>query len=75
MSGEGRYNRFRGEASSSSSSTNSSGGNSRPEERNVKAIVANHYNQIPEVGIEARKETRIYHMRNFNNWIKSMIIG
>jgi len=37
-------------------------------------IVAQHYNQIEEKGLEERKQSRIFHMRNFNNWIKSMLI-
>ncbi|KFM66263.1 mRNA cap guanine-N7 methyltransferase, partial [Stegodyphus mimosarum] len=37
-------------------------------------IVAQHYNQIQEKGLEERKQSRIFHMRNFNNWVKSMLI-
>ncbi|XP_054716405.1 mRNA cap guanine-N7 methyltransferase-like isoform X2 [Uloborus diversus] len=37
-------------------------------------IVAQHYNQIQERGLEERKQSRIFHMRNFNNWVKSMLI-
>lgn len=37
-------------------------------------IVAEHYNKIQEKGLEERKQSRIFHMRNFNNWIKSMLI-
>lgn len=45
------------------------------EEGDKARVVANHYNQIPEVGIVKRTESRIFFMRNFNNWTKSMIIG
>ena len=37
--------------------------------------MAQHYNSLPETGLAARTESRIYHMRNFNNWIKSQLIG
>ncbi|PRD26581.1 UNVERIFIED_CONTAM: rnmt [Trichonephila clavipes] len=37
-------------------------------------IVAQHYNKIEEKGLEERKQSRIFYMRNFNNWIKSMLI-
>eukprot|EP00088_Acartia_fossae_P014760 TRINITY_DN1795_c0_g1_i2.p1 TRINITY_DN1795_c0_g1~~TRINITY_DN1795_c0_g1_i2.p1 ORF type:complete len:378 (-),score=82.01 TRINITY_DN1795_c0_g1_i2:174-1307(-) len=40
----------------------------------VGHIVASHYNKLEEKGIGHRKESRIYFMRNFNNWIKSMLI-
>ena len=32
--------------------------------------VARHYNTLEEKGQESRKDSRIYYMRNFNNWIK-----
>ncbi|XP_054629662.1 mRNA cap guanine-N7 methyltransferase [Dunckerocampus dactyliophorus] len=37
--------------------------------------VANHYNQLQEVGLAARSNSRIFFMRNFNNWVKSVLIG
>ncbi|XP_077456923.1 mRNA cap guanine-N(7) methyltransferase isoform X1 [Stigmatopora argus] len=37
--------------------------------------VANHYNRLQEVGLAARSQSRIFFMRNFNNWIKSVLIG
>ena len=36
--------------------------------------VAEHYNNLGEGGIQHRNESRIRYMRNFNNWIKSMLI-
>lgn len=38
------------------------------------AIVAAHYNTIEEKGLEERNKSRIVYLRNFNNWIKSMLI-
>lgn len=45
------------------------------EEACVGSVVAQHYNQLSERGVAERKESRIFHMRNLNNWIKSRIIG
>ncbi|KAF1382115.1 hypothetical protein PFLUV_G00161100 [Perca fluviatilis] len=37
--------------------------------------VATHYNSLQEVGLAARSRSRIFFMRNFNNWLKSVLIG
>lgn len=37
--------------------------------------VAAHYNQIQQRGLGARRESRVFHMRSFNNWIKATLIG
>ena len=37
--------------------------------------VAKFYNKLEEKGKEFRQDSRIYHMRNFNNWLKSMLIN
>lgn len=37
--------------------------------------VASHYNRLQEVGLAARSRSRIFFMRNFNNWLKSVLIG
>ncbi|CAB02758.2 mRNA cap guanine-N(7) methyltransferase [Caenorhabditis elegans] len=37
--------------------------------------VASHYNKVLQVGIEGRKESRIFFMRNMNNWVKSQLIN
>ncbi|KAA8579399.1 hypothetical protein FQN60_002484, partial [Etheostoma spectabile] len=34
-----------------------------------------HYNRLQEVGLAARSRSRIFFMRNFNNWLKSVLIG
>uniref|UniRef100_A0A914W1V4 mRNA cap guanine-N(7) methyltransferase n=1 Tax=Plectus sambesii TaxID=2011161 RepID=A0A914W1V4_9BILA len=37
--------------------------------------VAQHYNAVPEKGVAERVKSRIFYLRNFNNWTKSMLIG
>ena len=44
------------------------------DEKGISQLVASHYNDLKESGVEFRKESRIYYMRNFNNWTKSMLI-
>lgn len=39
------------------------------------AVVAAHYNALEEKGLTERNKSRIVHLRNFNNWIKSMLIS
>jgi len=53
-------------------STNSYGNRDRG---GLAPVVAKHYNEIEEKGVAAREESRIFHMRSFNNWIKSMLIS
>lgn len=38
-------------------------------------VVATHYNELEEKGLAERSKSRIFHMRNFNNWIKSVLIN
>ena len=49
--------------------------NANENEASVGSVVAQHYNQLSERGLAERKESKIFHMRNLNNWIKSRIIG
>ncbi|XP_057291915.1 mRNA cap guanine-N7 methyltransferase-like [Hydractinia symbiolongicarpus] len=39
------------------------------------SAVAKHYNEIPAGTKELRKDSRIFHLRSFNNWIKSVMIN
>lgn len=43
--------------------------------RGIAATVAEHYNQLKETGRFDRNKSRIFHMRSFNNWIKSTLIA
>nr|CAH7736607.1 unnamed protein product [Callosobruchus chinensis] len=38
-------------------------------------VVATHYNSIEEKGLSERSKSRIFYLRNFHNWIKSMLIN
>uniref|UniRef100_A0A1I7TTH8 mRNA cap guanine-N(7) methyltransferase n=1 Tax=Caenorhabditis tropicalis TaxID=1561998 RepID=A0A1I7TTH8_9PELO len=39
------------------------------------AEVADHYNNVRQAGIQDRQQSRIFFMRNMNNWIKSQLIN
>ncbi|RZC38369.1 mRNA cap guanine-N7 methyltransferase [Asbolus verrucosus] len=54
--------------------TNDGGVVNKPAEGYAK-VVATHYNQLEEKGLDERSKSRIVYMRNFHNWIKSMLIN
>ncbi|PAA66152.1 hypothetical protein BOX15_Mlig024127g3, partial [Macrostomum lignano] len=37
--------------------------------------VAQHYNRVLQSSIASRAESRAFYLRNFNNWVKSVLIG
>lgn len=39
------------------------------------SVVATHYNSLEEKGLAERFKSKIFYMRNFNNWVKSMLIS
>ncbi|XP_043216855.1 mRNA cap guanine-N7 methyltransferase-like [Amphibalanus amphitrite] len=41
----------------------------------LATAVANHYNQLENTGVRDRIKSPIFYLRNFNNWVKSMLIG
>ncbi|XKL60618.1 hypothetical protein PGB90_007675 [Kerria lacca] len=43
--------------------------------KNFTSVVAAHYNTLEDKGLDARNKSRIVYLRNFNNWIKSMLIN
>ncbi|THH09356.1 hypothetical protein EW145_g2067 [Phellinidium pouzarii] len=38
-------------------------------------LVVQHYNQRPDVGVSQRQQSPIIGLKNFNNWVKSVIIA
>lgn len=46
-----------------------------PEVDNHTKFVATHYNKLEEKGLDERSKSSIFYMRNFNNWIKSVLIN
>lgn len=44
-------------------------------EEDAASLVAAHYNSRTDVGLSARRESPILPLRQFNNWVKSVLIG
>lgn len=45
------------------------GTSSKPIDTN-SSVVAQHYNKLEEKGLSERFNSKIFYLRNFNNWIK-----
>lgn len=41
----------------------------------ANSAVAEHYNNLNPSDLTTRSESKIYYLRNFNNWIKSVLIN
>jgi mRNA (guanine-N7-)-methyltransferase len=41
----------------------------------IKNEIADHYNRKEGTDLETRAKSRIYYLRNFNNWTKSVLIS
>jgi mRNA (guanine-N7-)-methyltransferase len=48
----------------------SSSSSQQPAASDNSLVVAQHYNKLQEKGLAERFNSKIFYMRNFNNWIK-----
>ncbi|KAL4712928.1 hypothetical protein ACJJTC_011998 [Scirpophaga incertulas] len=46
----------------------------KPQTEEHASVVAAHYNHIEEKGLDERFNSPIFYLRNFNNWVKSVLI-
>ncbi|PVU85455.1 hypothetical protein BB559_006384 [Furculomyces boomerangus] len=44
-------------------------------DKNISSIVAQHYNNRPNVDVDKRKGSVIIRLKSFNNWIKSILLA
>ena len=63
-----------------SNKTNHSGNhlndaNSGESSKQNVSLVRNHYNSLVDGKLDDRKQSRIFYLRNINNWVKSMLFG
>lgn len=54
--------------------TNANNSNHEPPPKKHSSVVAAHYNHLEEKGLKERYNSPIFHLRNFNNWVKSVLI-
>ena len=47
----------------------------RKKKHGLSETVASHYNNRGNQGLKEREQSKIFYMRNYNNWIKSMLIN
>jgi len=45
------------------------------DEGSVVENIAKHYNKRPEIGIDNREKSRIIRLKNYNNWVKAVLIN
>lgn len=58
------------EEEDSSSRDDPGSSSSKPNENDNSLVVAQHYNKLQEKGLAERFNSKIFYLRNFNNWIK-----